>query len=357
MSLYDQLITLSPNNYKYYYNAPNMDFLTFNHKNAYNFIRGTYRTGSKDKIFDVGFINSFESNGKHQHTVILYFLGCIFESLFSADLKTHLAKFILNVEDWFDFRYTWFLTSLYHDTASILEKEKSGPECSADLNFYLEKYEVNYNLYDNNYTRLNPIPHTYSEKLVKNYFKYRMKSSKIVDHGIIAGFVLYDRLIKNYDRAWKKHSEANLPGSYDDFIYNGLSWRKDHKKHFAIIADAIIAHNIWYSKDNDDEKAIYKNYELDELIFNKSKRISIQKNPLVLFLGLFDTIEPFKYFETNDCFAEIDIHSISKDILRICVNDNKKNFTWLKKIESMAGWLSVEIDRSSSNTIDIRIVR
>lgn len=357
MSLRDSLIALPPNKWKYYYDTPDIDFCAFDHISAYGFIKGTYNIGSKDKIFDVGFKESFKAHGKHEHTVVLYFLGCMFEQLLSTDLKNHLAPFIANVDTWFDFRYTWFLTSLYHDTASVLEQIDWKRGCSSDIDFYLGKYDVLYNLYEHKWSNPTIKPYIYSEMLVRNYFKYRTEYCHKIDHGIIAGFILYDRLVKNYNDAWAKYSKTDSYGSYDDFYYKGLHWSKDHMPHFAIIADSIIAHNMWRSGNSDVEKSVYRDYGLDQLIFNKANRISICNNPLVFFLGLFDTIEPFKRFNTLDCLNEVDIYLDSKGNIEIFVHDPLKYGKWFDGIADMSDWLSVEVVRLSDNVINISIIK
>lgn len=75
MSLFDDLKVFK--DYKYYPQTPNIDFDNLDKESSYKFIRGTYRVGCKEKIFNVGFLDLFEQNGKHIHTVILYFLGYI----------------------------------------------------------------------------------------------------------------------------------------------------------------------------------------------------------------------------------------------------------------------------------------
>jgi len=357
MSLHDSLKALPKKEWKYYYDTLNIDFNTFDNNTAYNFIRGTYNIGSKDKMFDVGFEKSFMAHGKHEHTVVLYFLGCMFKKLIHNDLKKHLASFITNVDNWFDFQYTWFLTSLYHDTASVLEQVNWTRNCPSDIEFYLGKYDVHYNLYEHRWDIPSMKPYTYSEMLVRNYFKYRAEYCHKIDHGIIAGYILYDRLVKNYDEAWAECSKTNPNKSYDDFTYKGLSWRKEHISHFAIIADSIIAHNMWRSENSDHEKSVYRDYGLDQLIFNIENRVTISNNPLVFFLGLFDTIEPFKRFNKLDCLKEVDIHLDSKGNLKISVHDLDNYAKWLDSITDIHDWLSVKVVRPNDNEINISLIR
>jgi hypothetical protein len=92
------------------------------HENAYDYIINYYQYGGKERIFDVGFNDKFYNEGKHEHTVVLYYLGCLFCDLIDNKLGAHIQNFV-QTNDWYDFRYTWFLTCLYHDTAAVIEKK------------------------------------------------------------------------------------------------------------------------------------------------------------------------------------------------------------------------------------------
>lgn len=336
--------------WKYYFDTPSIDFNNFNHENAYNFIRGTYDVGAKEKIFDVGFQKLFHDQGKHQHTVALYFLGCQLSNMLHDKLKDHIGLYIKKM-DWYDFKYTWFLTCLYHDTAAVIEKSEYSRNSPKDLNSYLGRYNVVYNVYGHIWENNHNKPYTYPETLVKNYFIYRTEYGHALDHGIIAGYLLYDRLKKNYDSSWENVKSEN----YNDFYYKHVRWRIEHLSHFAYVANAIIAHNIWHSEKTDESKHIYKQYGLDPLIYldprvnGESNMISVHKDPLVFYLGLLDTIEPIKFF-----MSECDIDSIWKAIQIEYDTNNRtlniktdgslfKNREWFHKIKSIVNWLDVSI--------------
>jgi len=235
---------MSPSEWKYYSTAPSIDFDNFNRENTYNFIRRTYVVGSKEKIFDVGFQKLFHDQGKHQHTVALYFLGCHLSDILFDKLKNHIALYIKDM-DWYDFKYTWFLTCLYHDASAVIEKSEYSHNSPKDLNFYLGRNNVMYNVYKHIWEKNHNKPYTYPEALVKNYFIYRTKFRHELDHGIIAGYLLYDKLQKNYNSSWENVKNEQ----YEDFYYNQLRWRIEHLSHFAYVANAIIAHNIWHSEN------------------------------------------------------------------------------------------------------------
>lgn len=357
-NLYISFQQLPRERWKYYSIAPEMDFGCFNHDSAYKFIRGTYDVGSKDRIFDVGFQQRFKQSGKHQHTVALYFLGCLLSEVINDSLREHLATFISGVgDDWYDFLYTWFLTCLYHDTAAIIEKNEWNVEFP-NIDFYLGKYDVQYNVYEHCWVNPTLKPYTYSESLVKNYFRYRVEHCLSIDHGIIAGYLLYDRLVKNYNEAWE-HCRTNHHNCYDCFYYKGLNWRKEHMSHFAIVADAIISHNIWRSENTHDSRAIYRQYGLNPLLYSKSNRIRMSDNPLLFFLGLLDTIEPLKFFSVvhpNVVLNSINIHANNENEINILIHDSILIANdWFEKIKSMEKWLAVTV-YVSKNSVNIQLM-
>ncbi len=359
-NLYLQYEEMPRCKWAYYYDATKMCFDDFSKGNAYKFIKSTYETGAKDRIFDVGFQESFKDNGKHEHTVALYFLGCLFSELIDAELKDYLSKFIKDTS-WYSFLYTWFLTCLYHDTAAVIEKAEWSHGCPSNLDFYLCKYNVTHNVFEQEWDEPGKGPYTYPENLVKNYFTYRVEQRHSIDHGIIAGYLLYDRLIKNYDEAWSKYKieSKDEKKNYNNFTHKALCWRKEQHAHFAIVADAIIAHNIWLSADTDTSQEIYRQYGLDTLIYDEKNKINISKNPLLFFLCLLDTIEPVKRFDDYECLKNIHMElTQANDVanIQICSED-KKYMEWLSGLAEKCAWLSVAITKVSLNELQITIKR
>ncbi|MDQ4678654.1 hypothetical protein, partial [Stenotrophomonas maltophilia group sp. RNC7] len=104
-----------------------------------------------------------------------------------------------------------------------------------------------------------------------------------IDHGILAGFILFDRLIKNYNSAFEEEKDKNTHTKYENFEHKNLSWKREHQDHFAIIADSIIAHNIWFCNQLKEEKQRYKLYGLDPLIPQYLKKFKLKQKPLIFF--------------------------------------------------------------------------
>ena len=358
-------------------NEKNAVLREFNNNNATAFITKIFKCGGKENAFDISFFKDYLKNGKHSHTVSLYFLGCLLSEIVDTHLEAYLSRYVdsLRKDGWYCFNYTWFLTCLYHDTASAIEKSEWHRDCPSDIDFYLGKEDVQYNVFEHAWS--NPLmkPYTYSESLVRNYFKYRVEYCHAIDHGIIGGYLLYDRLVKNYDKNWaeykKEHPDAP-DACYNDFIhggeYNNLRWRKAHMDHFAVIADAIIAHNIWHSKNATENKNLYRQYGLDPLIHGKAKKTNIKEAPLLFFLGLLDTLEPVKRFDNPvDCLNHIDIWG-QDTFIYITVPAKYANTTWFNGLSDIENWLAVHVDpdgnannimrkNKNKNKITIYIIR
>lgn len=365
LKFYDNL---RPDEWKYY-EALNLqekdDVIScFNATHCEKFIKSNFACGAKEKAFDLSFFENYLKNGKHEHTVSLYFLGCCFKEIVNTSLQNYLNKNISKVEEWYDFRYTWYLTCLYHDIASSIEQTSWSPGCSSDLDFYLGKENVQFNVFEHNWNNIFNKPYTYAEKLVKNYFKYRVEYWHSIDHGIIAGFVLYDRLIKNYNDNWETYlsENRNTASSKENFDYNHLKWRKEHLSHFAIVADAIIAHNIWLSGTDDDKIKLYKQFGLDPLISHpdNSGRLTLESNPLIFFLDLLDTIEPVKYFTKHSPKKVLESVEISKQDNRFVIHvpRNLPEYNgWHDKVMSVKDWLDVatSTNKNDENALEISI--
>jgi hypothetical protein len=291
-------------------------------------------------------------------------LGCKLYQLINFRLERFLKE-NLKDSDWYDFKYTWFLACLYHDTASAIEKTAYNNQ---SLEFFLGTNNVKHNIF-----RHKPVlPYadlfTFPEELVKNYFHYRIDYWKSVDHGIVGGFLLFDHLRENYDSAWKKCSrqddDANIahnqmPNCYEKFLFEDRNWQIDHLDHFAIIADSVISHNIWF---NDNVK-LYKHYGLEPLIISNRNKIAIIDRPLLFFLSLLDTIEPVKCLGRKEfgltpvdalkC-VEIEFNAPDKVVINV-LNKNINCQLWFGQIKEMQNWLRVKVNCPNATTCIISI--
>ena len=112
-----------------------------------------------------------------------------------------------------------------------------------------------------------------------------------------------------------------------------------------------------------DDKELYDNYGLNSLIeYNNNIKISIDKNPLVLFLSILDTIEPTK------AFSSLKAKKVWEKIMINYYNDNKtiqinildrdlKFDDYKDKIKDLESWTKVKvISNKNSRIIKIKIL-
>ena len=369
MKLYEQLLKLYNSPESYYYNYRFSVNPINSPSKSYQFIEEYFTKGAKERAFDKKYINEIKRNGKNFHTVSIYFLGILLQPLFDNKIETVLNKLNDNFANRmnYKFAYTWFLTSLYHDTAWIIEDKRNYDvfqNCSTRyLSDYVnKKFEIEYNLFQHKWINNKSIK--YSEQLVYNYLHYSVSERKRIDHGILGGLLLFDRLNKNYIENWEEYCignpliEHNNRISFDNFEYKGVSWKREHIDHFGYVSNAIISHNIWTSLDNE----LYRRYSLDELTEKKYNKLKIEDDPLIFLLALVDTIEPTKYFNMVNTKLVLESVSIDVDvelkIINIIVNDKILNYSdWFKKIKTLDKWLNIDIKQYKNQmTINLNVL-
>ena len=307
---------------------------------ANEFIKNYFDSHSKDLLFNISFTEKDTMFSKSIHTMSMFLLGVKFKKL--VDQRIENSIFENAPIDDIRFDYPWLLSCLYHDVFSDYEeKHKSGYPHT--LPEFISKVKINHTTYNTNLpteiiiSEYTPI---YKKETVENYYKYRINKDKI-EHGIISGYYAFDRLTKNFIDNWKQKGmqdpfQTNLDG-------HTLNWNKNQIWIFALVADAIIVHNIWHTKEMN-----MVSKELVPDLSNKNEvKLSIAKTPLAYFLSLIDTVEPYKFFhkmnsaEPHDVFDELSIDLYSNKIL-IKKSDSFKydfNIWYKKKMRDMGDWL------------------
>jgi hypothetical protein len=355
MNLYDRF---QSNKIKYYYESLTTNPI-LDPNSSWNFIQEYFKLGGKEKAFDLEFAENLKQCGKHIHTISMYYIGCLLSKMIEANLTHTLHKLIPGFGEDFNYRfiYSWFLTCLYHDTAYVIEDKSKVVDHVGIPRYVLnEMFKINkidYNVFDHEWT--GESRYTYTKYLVQNYFYYCLTYRGKIDHGIIGGFILYDRLKKNFDAKLNEYRIRNNIADQvpiNHFVFDELSWRMQHLDHFAYISDAIIAHNIWYSKDI----KLYKKFGLSKLKEPVRNRISKKDNTLLFFLAIVDTIEPTKFFDKLQpqfIWKSIDMYYDSKNnCVKIKILNNILKYeTWLEKIKSLEGWLSLSVEHSSEKKL------
>lgn len=335
----------------------NIICVNFTQANAQQFIEKIFEVSGKGPVINLINIEQEIKYEKSQHTVSLFFLGLSLFDIIKTDIENQIQSFS-NISDiqYDTFDYIWFLTCLYHDIASGIEDEKVYSK--NNLNFYLGNYNINHNLFNHTWEKNHP--YLYSQELITNYFQYVLDYHNKIEHGIIAGFLLYDKLIKNYDRMYNLANNEYNKLKYDNFEYKNLQFRKHHKNYYAYAAHAIMGHNIWYNGDIQ----LYKYFGLEALISKPNNRIKIKEHPLLFYLGVLDTIEPIKKLSENnnenEILENIKISYTPKTKTITIKYTNKLNKEkieeWIKSINSLEDWLDLEVHSLENNKkIEIKI--
>ena len=334
-SLYEHYQSLKKSYYDINITADDL-FLSPKSKQKCNrFIRDHFIRGNKEGVFAItdSYKRTYLSSGKQQHTVSLYLLGLLLSPAFELPIKKTLQEFFV-LDEWFKFKYTWFLTCLYHDVTSCVEKSKQFKYEAEDI--------LRSKLFEQD---------TEGKKLLRfskasyyNYMLYR-KNSGYNEHGIIAGIELFDRLCNVFIRNTAGHNWECEPVYYK----NNLAWRREHLPHFAYIADAICCHNIWLApKKNKALCQKYQDHSLDELIINQqSDKLSLQEYPLQFMLCLLDTMEPIKRFKglaPDEILKNIYL-DFSGEGLTLgwtpLIKEQPQFFDWLRPIATIGEWMQI----------------
>ena len=339
----------------YYGNTVNSNdlFSETGKENCYRFIKDFFKYGEKEKVFSFDFKSEYKNNGKHIHTVSLFLLGKYLEKIFNPSIFKKIMESI-SASDWYNYEYTWFLTCLYHDTASCIEEIRMPLNTSnsqKQLDFYLGNFNIIYTPYNYVPKKYGVCLTRFSEQLIKNYFFYRAISGNC-EHGIIGGYLLFDRFVKNFYKHTKNHNFDEEPY----FGKDGLNWRREHLDHAAYISDAIICHNIWLSNN----KKLYEAYGLSPLIEEYKNILSFVDYPLQFVLCLLDTIEPTKRFEElppKVVLESIKIEIIKPTSIKIYweaeLQEEKNFLRWRDGIINLKDWMKVETkEEGSSITIE-----
>lgn len=303
------------------------------------FINGYFKKGSKESVFDTQFPSELSRN---LHSISTFFLG-------------FLIKPLLNIpETGVSFSYLWFISCLYHDYGYYIENQKELyiPKQS-DLNSIVDQLDIKYNLLQKKYES------EFLSETIEKYYLLCQKEYGFINHGIIGGLLLYDRLRKNYLENKNKAIIDGITGAKDDdFVYKNLHWSNKHNKYYMIVADAILSHNIWFSTKS-KTKIIYEKYGLNELIMENTNQRFNFKNPILILLLLCDTIEPIKsftQFKPPCVLNRLNIEISKKErSIKIFALDSCINYqNWFDKIEDLKTWLklSIEVD---SNTLTIKL--
>ena len=236
------------------------------------------RSGPFSKLYElIDGITSFRA----KHTVSAFLLGIMVKEKLHINIKSWARLYNTQSSDE-SFGFFWSVICLLHDIGYKYEYHSSNyAEIAKTASAFCVYANVKYNL----------LAKTKHRDLIEKYYSFRINGAntnggkKTLDHGIVAGILVYDALMEIYYHSDKiTQSEfcgMQIRGSFDSFVLR--------------IAEAIALHNMWLASP--DTVSLYKEYNLHELIpDNKDLVIYYEDDPLRFLLGLIDTIDPIKFF-------------------------------------------------------------
>jgi hypothetical protein len=339
----------------YFKNGEKELALLLNPIDSKDFINNFIVAGRKESVLNFEFKERYSlPNDRAIHTVSGFFLGLLIENCLNG--RNTLTIESLN---YFPFSYLWYLTFLYHDYGyCVTEREdnriplpshapipdmnfsrnpyricqqeyaalvKMKSELGINISMFCSTPELQYNV--NNSRQRNELnierallrevtqhaftlqgrpklrfnigseiaDHQYSSSTTTRYFNYCINERGRVDHGIVGGYLFYDRMVKNYLAAYMKVLyEHQGEGTLNNFYFKERHFCAEQLPIFSYIADCISAHNIW--KQTDESRALYELYRLNDLLSERFKNINFHENPLLYILIVADSIEPTKAY-------------------------------------------------------------
>ena len=338
MSLYNtyNAILSNPNRWKYYSRMNissadcNVEHLFANEDNARHFIEKYFEAGNKLNVFDSSYGTL---NNRWRHTLSVFFLGIALSDLLGINIseedEEHQNKRHL---------YHWFLTCLYHDYGYTIEK---NPRTYPPFELSIRKLFAN-RLNGTQYMRFKSGEGEFSNSIRWRYYDFCRNHLGFINHGIIGGLLLYNQLSEHLDNKIRDN------GGRKDFTDStGLHYSITHKKDFAICADAIIAHNIWFNVS-----------PIEELRLSGTKHT--YKRWLTALLVLCDTIEPLKAFPCRppiSVLEHIDV-GIHDNSLHLAGTYPQCDYTsYINKCASLYDWTHVYYTNKTINSIILNDIR
>lgn len=374
------------NNHGDFWNYYNQNFgnILENTQCARKFIYRFFANGGKDYILDEWINEQDENIGmRNLHTVNVFFIGVYLQRKIDENLKIKSRS----SED-YKFSYIWYLLCLAHDlgyeyencSQMYLNMRGRSYKYRATNNYRMHSdfqrtiwypnrlgwyrrhalnivytFSCSKNICDTNriITYSNGVTikkARYSQRLINNYFFYRLYGMEKLDHGIVGADYFYSKMIINYVNQYKKVflSSSVAPDFYGFYNSDGLYFCVEQIKIFEYISDCIAAHNVYVSSENDEYK--YREYGLEPLLQDNFEKIDYNDNPLLFILCVADTIEPGKRFaeyRNTEILDMIRVNYDEEDNM-LCVEvDNRLDFDaarkYVENVRSLERWCNIKV--------------
>lgn len=308
--------------YHYYSKFNYTQYNNFNDivNNAKTFHQAYFELGNKDIL-----LGPEMQEERYQHVLFVYFLGIyIYEGIPIIKKKIDNTINAKDTNNTIDFKYVWFLLSLYHDMFFDLDCEKNK-KMSTEEKRLREFINDNQIKIDSTLLSEKACVPTQIIGKIKEYNEFKCKFNKrkegevFYDHGIAGGFAFFIQMTKLFKKP--KH----------ELIFSEANKNNVVPK----IAGALMGHNIFLRTSNMDknETIKYKDCNLKCLITDEPI-IKFEEHPFLFLLTLVDTIDPFKICNMNVKEAlskKINIDNIKRTLDISDLGIKEKDLWWLIK--------------------------
>jgi hypothetical protein len=290
-----------------------------------DFIKKYFKRGGKAKVLQKFDVNNFLPK-RAPHTNSVFFLGIYL--YYNMAFKNYIDN-SLTLKGYHMFPFIWFLITLFHDFGYKYEDEFDKFKHIVDIKTLKKELKIRYDLL--RYKRIDGLS-TVLYKNIENYFLYRRfnsKDHKKIDHGILAGLFFYDALVRN--RISQYNNKKNS---------NELYFGRELNKVYAQAAGVIATHNIWFPTEENISE--YEKFDLEKL--SETPPISLNESPLLVLLGIVDTIDPVK-IHSNDNKDK----NINRKLKNILISCNRNELTLKKSSDCILDFNEI---RKRSNGLD-----
>lgn len=269
------------------------------------------------------------SDARLSHAAAAYLLGMAIRS--NLQLHFDLMPRIIAHSASDGFHFFWAVICLCHDLGYRFEnesaKDKQLLQNMTTARGRLEWLGIQHNLFEVDRAELFALgidPDSdegkwilESVELTKKYDRYRRQTRHsgeyppVADHGVCGALLLYDILRTEYDQIRLKrrmrrfnhtarHAVPEPKGNLDGAAKDASPTR--FIRCSLLIALTVARHNMWLAS-NDDQKAVYRLYGLEQLYADTPGAKIQADNPMeqmLFFLDYVDTIDPAKWFYLRD---------------------------------------------------------
>ena len=288
-----------------------------------------------------------------KHILFSFGLGIVISSFHNLKFKIEEEYKKYKISN--TFIYIWLTLCLYHDFGYFIAESYLKIDD-------IKKIELKYNIFDYSYCNSR-----YSKNLYCQYYKNKYESQnwskkkydlseneEVGDHGILGGYVLFERLYSSETKKYSHRKEIDLQ-TKDETKLN-----VDRIPLYQDICFRIMEHNIWKNNSSYEESNPFCEIDVDHF-----SRINFIE-PLLYLLSLVDTIEMTKKFckysdesidknrsvfpktlgskvkiEVSDTYIDIDYSEIDNFIKKHKFLDSIDS--WKSNVTGLKDWVCVDV--------------